>query len=317
MLRRLEYKCHFCSTCEGLGCVGEMPGMGGAFSSANFIENVAGWKKLAAQTLPQTADSPAALQTSQLLEKLQEEGLSLPAIRLAPMTGAVENVGYQDERTFYFDLIIASCSAGIRLSIGDGCPDEKLLFGIEAVKAANQFFPKSKAAVFIKPYENARILERMEWSKDIAEIYGVDIDSYNIITMRNKVNLEKKTAANLKELKASSHLPFAVKGVFTEEDVQMITQLKPDIVVISNHGGRIETRRGSTAQFLQEYGGTLKSHCDQLWVDSGIRTFQDLVVAARLGVTEVMIGRPIVTALCRDGVKGVIQAVHTLLPTDS
>ena len=138
MLRRLEYKCHFCSTCEGLGCVGEMPGMGGAFSSANFIENVAGWKKLAAQTLPQTADSPAALQTSQLLEKLQEEGLSLPAIRLAPMTGAVENVGYQDERTFYFDLIIASCSAGIRLSIGDGCPDEKLLFGIEAVKAAKE-----------------------------------------------------------------------------------------------------------------------------------------------------------------------------------
>lgn len=314
MLRRLNYKCHFCQNCEGMGCVGEMPGMGGAFNSANFVENVAGWKKLAAQLLPEIDTTPVALQNQVLLEKLQEEGLTLPSIRLAPMTGAVENVGYQDERTFYFDLIIASCSAGINLSIGDGCPDEKLLFGIEATKAANQFFPQSKAAVFIKPYENARILERMEWSKDIAEIYGVDIDSYNIITMRNKVNLEKKTASNLKELKDSSHLPFAVKGVFTEEDVQMITQLKPDIVVISNHGGRIETRRGSTAQFLQEYGNMLKSHCGQLWVDSGIRTFQDLVVAAKLGATEVMIGRPIVTALCRDGVKGVIQAMQSLLP---
>ena len=55
MLRRLDYKCHFCAACEGKGCVGEMPGMGGAFNSANLIENVAGWKKLAAQFL----DPPA------------------------------------------------------------------------------------------------------------------------------------------------------------------------------------------------------------------------------------------------------------------
>lgn len=310
MLRRLNYKCHFCASCEGKGCVGEMPGMGGAFNSANFIENIAGWKKLAAQFLNE--ETPLGTQEQALLQQLQEKGISLPTIRLAPMTGAVENVGYQDERSFYFDLIIASCAAEIELALGDGCPDEKLLFGIEAVKAATQFFPKAKAAVFIKPYENKRILERMEWSKDVAEIYGVDIDSYNIITMQNKVNLEKKTATILKELKAASHLPFAIKGIFTQEDVEMVTELKPDIVVVSNHGGRIETRKGSTAEFLQEYGNTLKSHCNELWVDSGIRTFRDLLVAATLGATQVMIGRPIVTALCKDGVKGVIHAMDSL-----
>lgn len=310
MLRRLDYKCHFCASCEGMGCVGEMPGMGGAFNSANFIENVAGWKKVAAQILHCQSLLPAQKQA--LLKQFQEEGVTLPTIRLAPMTGAVENVGYQDERSFYFDLIIASCAAGIELALGDGCPDEKLLFGIEAVKAASQFFPQAKSAVFIKPYENKRILERMEWSKDVAEIYGVDIDSYNIITMRNKVNLEKKTAATLKELQSASHLPFAIKGVFTKEDVEMVTELKPDIVVVSNHGGRIETRKGSTAEFLQEYGNILKSNCKELWVDSGIRNFMDLMVAAKLGATQVMIGRPIVTALCRDGVKGVIHAMDRL-----
>lgn len=92
----------------------------------------------------------------------------------------------------------------------------------------------------------------------------------------------------------------------------MVTELKPDIVVVSNHGGRIETRKGSTAEFLQEYGNTLKSHCNELWVDSGIRTFRDLLVAAKLGATQVMIGRPIVTALCKDGVKGVIHAMDSL-----
>lgn len=310
MLRRLDYKCHFCASCEGKGCVGEMPGMGGAFNSANFIENVAGWKKIAAQFFQ--AETTPTNQEQILLNQLQEECLSLPTIRLAPMTGAVENVGYQDERSFYFDLIIASCAAGIKLALGDGCPDEKLLFGIEAVKAATQFFPQAKAAVFIKPYENKRILERMEWSKDVAEIYGVDIDSYNIITMRNKVNLEKKTVTTLKELQSASHLPFAIKGVFTKEDVEMVTELKPDIVVVSNHGGRIETRKGSTAEFLQEYGNILKSNCQQLWVDSGIRSLTDLIVAAKLGATQVMIGRPIVTALCRDGVKGVVHAMDRL-----
>ena len=298
MLRRLDYKCHFCSSCEGLGCKGEMPGMGGPWESSNFITNVAGWKRLAAQLLD------------------GNQNLPLPSIRLAPMTGAVENVGYQDERGFYFDLIIAACAAGIGLSIGDGCPDEKLLFGIEATKAAAQFFPQARAAVFIKPYENKRILERMEWSQEVAEIYGVDIDSYNIITMRNKVNLEKKTAAQLRELKAATTLPFAIKGVFTSEDVELVTELKPDIVVVSNHGGRIETRRGSTADFLLEQGATLKSNCGQLWVDSGIRSYRDLQVAARLGASQVMIGRPVVTALCRDGVKGVIHAMENLRSID-
>ena len=92
----------------------------------------------------------------------------------------------------------------------------------------------------------------------------------------------------------------------------MVTELKPDIVVVSNHGGRIETRKGSTAEFLQEYGSILKSNCQQLWVDSGIRSLTDLMVAAKLGATQVMIGRPIVTALCKDGVKGVIHAVNNL-----
>ena len=306
MLRRLDYKCHFCTKCEGFGCKGEMPGMGGPAESANFIENVAGWKRLVARFL----DNPTEGQDDKMTSP--DGGHNLPAIRLAPMTGAVENVGYHDERSFYFDLIIAACSAGINLSIGDGCPDEKLLFGIEAIKAAIHFFPQARAAVFIKPYENRRILERMEWSQEVAEIYGVDIDSYNIVTMRNKVNLEKKTSSQLRELKAATSLPFAIKGVFTEEDLKLVAELKPDIVVVSNHGGRIETRRGSTADFLLEHGATLRSNCGQLWVDSGIRTCRDLLVAAKLGASQVMVGRPVVTALCQDGVRGVIHAMDKL-----
>ena len=301
MLRRLEYKCHFCSECAGYGCVGELPGMGGAFDSANFQANVAGWKKLEEEFSVGKEATPA--------ENCNGE---FPALRLAPMTGAVENVGYPDERAFYYDLLMAAATAGFRLALGDGTPDEKLLYGIEAMKATRQFYPDIQAAVFIKPYANEKIFERMEWAREVAEFLGVDIDSYNIVTMRKKAKLEKKTATQLKELKQKAEKPFMIKGLFTPEDVELVREVKPDVAIISNHGGRIETVRGSTAEFLKNYGKELRSNCGQLWVDSGLRTRKDILTAARFGVKEVMIGRPIVTALCRDGVKGVKKVAETL-----
>ncbi|MBR4998985.1 MAG: alpha-hydroxy-acid oxidizing protein [Clostridia bacterium] len=259
--------------------------MGGVFNNENFQSNVEGWKKYVPENL-QNYDIP---------------------IRLAPITGAIENIGYQDERCFYFDMIIACCSAGIKLSIGDGCPDEKLLSGIDAVKAARKAFPNTQAAVFIKPYPDEKILQRAEWAEDISEIVGVDIDAYNIVTMRNLVQLEKKSPEQMKKLKAAVKKPFAIKGVFTEEDIELVEQVKPDIVVVSNHGGRIETVRGSTADFLNQYGKRLRNCCNQLWVDGGIRSTKDIAAAASLGADQVMVGRPFITALCRGGVKEVAK----------
>jgi isopentenyl diphosphate isomerase/L-lactate dehydrogenase-like FMN-dependent dehydrogenase len=169
-----------------------------------------------------------------------------------------------------------------------------------------------KAAVFIKPYPNQKILERIDWSRDIAECIGVDIDSYNIVTMRNLVQLERKTPAQINELKKHAKLPFAIKGVFTKEDVELVKEVKPEIVVISNHGGRVENRIGSTAMFLKEYGPELKNYCGELWVDGGLRTKKDLKTASYFGVSEVMLGRPFVTALCRGGEAEVKKMVEHL-----
>ena len=275
-------KCHFCDICDGHGCIGELPGMGGVYENANFIENCSAWKSF----------SP-------------DEGSGfVPAVRLAPVTGAIQNVGYPDERQFYHDLITASRDAGLALSIGDGYPDEKLRYGIEALEAAGE-----KGAVFIKPYENSKIHERMEWAESVAEFIGVIIDSYAIVTMRNLVNLQQKNVAQLRELKNTAKAPFAVKGIFRKEDMALVRELRPDIVVISNHGGRVETERGSTATFLAKNGKELASLCGELWVDGGIRTFQDLRVAGALGAKTCMIARPVLTALLAGGVSGVKPAL--------
>lgn len=288
-----NYKCHFCTECRGTGCIGELPGLGGFGGNINFKLNCAQWDVLAEKPHIREALSSKIKENSNL-------DIKLPTMRLAPITGAVENIGWPDETSYYDTMIHAAVQAKLNLSIGDGCPDTKLQSGIKAVLNANK-----KTAVFIKPYSNDKILERMEWANSVAEIFGVDIDSYNILTMRNKVHLEKKTAKQLLELKKRAQRPFAVKGVFTQEDIDLIKDVKPDIVYISNHGGRVENRIGSTADFLVENYKIVLNNCGKLWIDGGIRKIRDIQIASLFGVSEVLVGRPFVSALCKDKLNGV------------
>lgn len=283
-----KYKCRLCKECNGKACIGELPGMGGVFESANFILNCAEWKNY------YTSDS-----------------YPLPRLRLAPMTGAVENVGYEDERQFYFDLIRASVKADLALSIGDGYPDLKLFSGIEALRGV-----KKKGAVFLKPYPQMKLFERIEASLESAEIIGVDTDAYNIVTMRNLVHLEKKTAKDLAALKKYAKLPFAVKGIFTSYDIEVVKELKPDIAIISNHGGRIETDRGSVAAFAHSHLKEIKKYSGEVWADGGLRKREDFMAASSLGVEEVLIGRPCITALLRDRENGIKNFIDSILGKD-
>ncbi len=256
-----------------------MPGMGGPFDSRNFIHNCNDWNSIDFGT----------------------DATDFPQLRLAPITGAIENVGYPDERSFYMDIIRFACERGIKLSIGDGTPDFKLQYGIEAVREQQKKNLSLRAAVFIKPYANEKIIERSLWADDIAEVIGIDIDAYNIITMRNLVHLEQKTPQMLLELKKKFNargVMFAIKGIFKDEDLETVKLVKPDIIYVSNHGGRVETREGSTASFLAEHSTLLKSNCFKLWIDGGIRLSSQMRKASSYGVDTVLLGRPIVSALC-------------------
>ena len=273
-------KCHFCYECNGTGCISELPGMGGIRKNINFQLNCSDWNLY-----------PRCNIADEELEKY-----SKPKIRLAPITGGTENIGFADETQYYYSMIEACAEINLPLCIGDGCPDIKLKSGIDAVSKESK-----KAAVFIKPYENARIFERIEWAKPVAEIIGVDIDAYNIVTMRNLVHLEKKDADKLIELKKNCGFPFAIKGVFTHADLDLIKQVKPDIVAVSNHGGRVDNRTGSTIDFLAEHHKEIAANCGEIWIDGGIRRERDLFVASYFGAKQVMLGRPLISALCRGG----------------
>jgi isopentenyl diphosphate isomerase/L-lactate dehydrogenase-like FMN-dependent dehydrogenase len=263
--------------------------MGGVRDNALFRNNCAAWK-----------DGALLARVRESAKK--NDSKKKCAVRLGPVTGAVENVGWHDEESFYRELIFAAFGAGINVTAGDGCPDIKLQSGIAALNALPERGKTARPAVFIKPYDNARIFERVEWSLPAAHVIGIDIDSYDIVTMRNLVRLEKKTAPQLREIKARTPVPFAIKGIILDTDIEFVREVKPDIVVVSNHGGRVD--RGSAEsplEFLLRNYDALRNSCGELWIDGGIRTRADVETAETLGIREAMCARPFISALCRGG----------------
>lgn len=281
-----QLKCHRCPECNGQGCSNMLPGLGGVMDGHNFQANYKAWKELYQENE----------------NKISSIEFSPSEIRCGPVTGAEENIGFASEKDFYYPYLRNTLEAGFGLCIGDGTPDEKLQYGVEAVRDLN-----TKGAFFLKPYPQEVLYKRIELVKSYASFIGVDIDSYNIATMRNLVHLEKKTAAQLEDLRQKAGLPFVIKGVFTEEDIKLVKELKPDVVYISNHGGRVETRKGSTGRFLQEHGSVLKEHCKQIWIDGGLRTRQDIQTALYLGADQVILARPFIKGTFDGNFETVVQ----------
>lgn len=292
-----QLKCHRCRVCNGYGCPGNLPGLGGVFQNKNFQLNCESWK-----ILRKKAEEQNNL-TELLNLKITEKNL-----RCGPVTGAVENIGFEHEEDFYFPYLNGSANAGIGICVGDGCPDEKLELGIKAM----QKIRSRKAAFFLKPYPQEKLFERVEKVKPYAEYIGIDIDSYNILTMRNLVNLEKKTAEQLEDFRSRFSVPFVIKGVFTQDDVELVKEVKPDVVYISNHGGRVETRIGSTAEFLEHHGKDLKAYCKEIWVDGGIRSTDDIQTALFYGADQVIMARPMIRAVFDEGSDGISNLVKAL-----
>ncbi len=274
--------------------------MGGVFGGKNFQLNCSDWEKFGV-----SAGQSAEFKRIRLLPE---------KIMCGPVTGAVENIGYENESDFYLPYLRAAVSAGIGLCVGDGYPDEKLDFGVGAVRTLSAINPGLKAAFFLKPYPDEKLFERIPLVAPYAAFVGIDIDSYNIATMRSLVHLERKTASQLMEFRKRTGLPFVIKGVFTDDDIELVRLVRPDVVYISNHGGRVETRIGSTAEFLVKNSELLRNFCGEIWVDGGIRTPENVRTALFFGADKVIAARPFIKSLFLDGEDGMRRTALALCP---
>ena len=130
-------KCYRCAECDGFGCPNMIPGLGGVMDGKNFQLNVQGWAKLFSLAQNHGDD-----------KKIMQIQVSPEKLRCGPVTGAVENIGYQNEEDFYFPYLSNANKSGFGLCVGDGCPDEKLTFGLKAIQKI-KCKHKQKSVAFI------------------------------------------------------------------------------------------------------------------------------------------------------------------------
>lgn len=102
-----------------------------------------------------------------------------------------------------------------------------------------------------------------------------------------------------------------LKGIMTPEDARMAVRSGADALIVSNHGGRQLDGAPATIDALPDVVAAV-GHDIEVWLDSGIRTGQDIFKALALGAKGVMIGRAYIYGLGALGEAGVTRALDIL-----
>ena len=112
--------------------------------------------------------------------------------------------------------------------------------------------------------------------------------------------------------KAWGDQPLIIKGVHNIDDARRAEQAGAAAIVVSNHGGRQVDGTPGTLHLLQEIVPQLRAEGSKLevYLDGGIRTGADVVVARACGAKAVLIGTPIAFSLGAGGPAGVARCLQ-------
>jgi len=102
-----------------------------------------------------------------------------------------------------------------------------------------------------------------------------------------------------------------LKGVLDAEDAQKAVDVGADAVIVSNHGGRQLDGALSSIRVLPSVVRAVGDQTE-VWMDSGIRSGQDVLKAIGMGAKGTMIGRAWVHGLGAMGQAGVTKALEVI-----
>ncbi len=102
-----------------------------------------------------------------------------------------------------------------------------------------------------------------------------------------------------------------LKGVLDEDDARKAADFGADAIVVSNHGGRQLDGAVSAITMLPRIARAV-GHQTEVYMDSGIRSGQDVLKALALGAKGVMIGRSYIYGLGAMGQAGVTRALEVI-----
>lgn len=107
-------------------------------------------------------------------------------------------------------------------------------------------------------------------------------------------------------------LPIIVKGVHNIDDARRAEQEGAAAIVVSNHGGRQVDCTPGTLHMLQEIAPQLRAEGSKLevYLDGGVRTGADVVVARACGARAVLIGTAMAFSLGAGGPAGAARCLQ-------
>ncbi|MGY2079445.1 alpha-hydroxy acid oxidase [Modestobacter sp. SYSU DS0657] len=119
------------------------------------------------------------------------------------------------------------------------------------------------------------------------------------------------TLADIGRLGEVSGLPVVVKGVLRGDDAARCVEAGAAAVWVSTHGGRQADPVVASAEALPEVVDAVAGQVE-VYVDGGIRSGSDALVALALGARAVFVARPTAWGLAGGGADGVAQVLGGL-----
>ncbi len=104
---------------------------------------------------------------------------------------------------------------------------------------------------------------------------------------------------------------FILKGILDAEDAKKAIEIGADAIIVSNHGGRQLDGALSSIRVLPSIVAAVGDRTE-VWLDSGIRSGQDVLKALALGAKGTMIGRAYIHGLGAMGQAGVTRALEVI-----
>ncbi|MEJ7138617.1 alpha-hydroxy acid oxidase [Amphibiibacter pelophylacis] len=102
-----------------------------------------------------------------------------------------------------------------------------------------------------------------------------------------------------------------IKGILDADDAVLAANSGADALIVSNHGGRQLDGAAPAIEILPEIVSAVGDRIE-VWMDSGIRSGQDVLKAWALGAKGTMIGRAFLYGLGAMGEAGVTKALEII-----
>ena len=143
----------------------------------------------------------------------------------------------------------------------------------------------------------------------------------DLSTLTNWKNLEVDPALSWQDVEWVMRQwggPLILKGLMDPQDIAQAARLGVAAVVVSNHGGRQLDGAPATVEVLPRAVEAARSVSaagqtgPEVWVDSGIRSGQDVLKMLALGAQATLVGRPWLYGLAAQGRTGVDRCLQIL-----